>query len=536
MKSSARNTLIASTTVVALLGAYVTADVYDKVPGVLTNAPAPEAAQNGEDEEGEVDLFDDMAGARPSEAATAPEEPPAVLHRNLQPGAASKVVDGPVEAEAAQQIADDLPEREHLLAHLQHSDQAPGQEAVKKALGDTLEDEKLGFLSLDVRDAATGEVLLQQNAERPNHLASMTKLVSTAAVVQSGWDLNQRLETKVLLDEGNNIVIVAGGDTMLSRGMGDPLSVAGRAGLKDLAKQVAAAIEAKREAGEDLPEEFRVALDDSQAGPMYSDDWSQVALNEGWTGKVTMLQLFDDRARHLHPTPVDPAISAAGTFAGLLHEEGVPVQKSVPRTKGKSEGEQLGVVRSAPVRDQLIHALQVSDNARVETITRQAALGTGGIEVENSAPADVGQWVVEQTKARGIDNAGHKQFDAAGLTSKNEIPVQVLGEMLQQGASGEDPEYHRILANLSMAGLYGTLQPRFYGDGREEARGFVRGKTGTLPMASGMAGTTVTQDGRLLTFVVSSDDFDRPVEPMLARQAHDAIVAALHKCECNPSA
>ena len=34
MKSSARNTLIASTTVVALLGAYVTADVYDKVPGV----------------------------------------------------------------------------------------------------------------------------------------------------------------------------------------------------------------------------------------------------------------------------------------------------------------------------------------------------------------------------------------------------------------------------------------------------------------------------------------------------------------------
>lgn len=203
MKSSARNTLIASTTVVALLGAYVTADVYDKVPGVLTNAPAPEAAQNGEDEEGEVDLFDDTAGVRPSEATTAPEEPPAVLHRNLQPGAASKVVDGPVEAEAAQQIADDLPEREHLLAHLQHSDQAPGQEAVKKALGDTLQDEKLGFLSLDVRDAATGEVLLQQNAERPNHLASMTKLVSTAAVVQSGWDLNQRLETKVLLDEGN---------------------------------------------------------------------------------------------------------------------------------------------------------------------------------------------------------------------------------------------------------------------------------------------------------------------------------------------
>ena len=152
--------------------------------------------------------------------------------------------------------------------------------------------------------------------------------------------------------------------------------------------------------------------------------------------------------------------------------------------------------------------------------------------MKNSAPSDVGQWVVEQTKARGIDNAGHKQFDAAGLTSKNEIPAQVLGEILQQGASGEDPEYHRILANLSMAGLYGTLQPRFYGDGREEARGFVRGKTGTLPMASGMAGTTVTQDGRLLTFVISSDDFERATQPMIARKAHDAVVAALHQCEC----
>ncbi|OLT25228.1 hypothetical protein BJF82_05605 [Kytococcus sp. CUA-901] len=531
MKSSVRNTLIASTTVVALLGAYVTADVYDTVPGVLTNAPAATAEAQDDDEQ-----TTDLLAVAADDGEVAGDAPPEVLGRNLVPGAASRVVDGPTDPEAVQDINEDLPAREHLLAHLENSDQAPSPETVTEALGDTLQDETLGFLAVDVRDGATGEVLLQQNEDRPNHLASMTKLVSTAAVVQSGWDLNQRLETKVLLDAGNNIVIVAGGDTMLSRGMGDPLSVAGRAGLKDLAKQVAAAIEAKREAGEDLPEEFRVALDDSRAGPMYSDDWSQVALNEGWTGKVTMLQLYEDRAQHLEPTPADPAMSAAGTFAGLLHDEGVPVQSSIPRTKAQSEGEQLGVVRSAPVRDQLIHALQVSDNALVETIVRQAALGTGGIEVEASAPSDVGAWVVEQTRARGVDNAGHQQFDAAGLTSKNEIPIQVLGDILSAGASGEDAGMHRVLANLSMAGLYGTLDVRFYGDGREEARGFVRGKTGTLPMASGMAGTTVTKDGRLLTFVISSDDFDRSVEPMIARKAHDAIVAALHKCECNPSA
>lgn len=526
MKSSLRNTLIASTTVVALVGAYVTADVYDKVPGVLTNAPAPSEGDNGS-----PDLLTARAGS-PDEAA-APGQPVEVLDQAMAPGAANAVVDGPTDEEEVRKIDEGLPERKPVVEHLDNSGPAPSKETVRKALGDTIEAEELGFLSMDVRDAATGEVLFQQNADCPNHLASMTKLVSTGAVVHSGWNLDQRLSTRALLDAGDNIVIVSGGDTMLSRGHGDPLAVAGRAGLKDLAEQVAADLKKRREAGEDLPKTFRVALDDSQAGPSWSEDWSEVALNEGWTGRVVMMQLFDDRARHHHPTPADPAMSAAGAFAQALHDVGVPVEKSIIRTKAKAKGDQLGVVKSAPVRDQLIHALQISDNARVETITRQAALGTGGLSVEKSGPADVGRWVVEQTKDRGIDNSGHEQFDASGLTSKNKIPAHVLGELLQKGASGEDAEYHTILANLSMAGLYGTLAPRFYGDGREEARGFVRGKTGTLPMASGMAGTTVTKDGRLLTFVVSSDDFERSTQPMVARKYTDEVVAALQGCQCN---
>lgn len=527
MKSSARNALIASTAVVALAAGYVTADVYDKVPGVLTNAP--EAAAPAEQEQGRADEESTVV-KRPA----APKE--GVISHEMAPGEAARVSDGPQEKAEAEKVTAEAGDSPEVLAHLENSDQAPSPETVKKALGKTLDDETLGFLSLDIRDARTGKVLLQQNADRPNHLASMTKLVSVGAIVQSGWDLDQRLETKVLLDEGNNIVIVAGGDTMLSRGMGNPLATANRAGLQDLAKQTAAAIKKKRKAGEDLPETFTVALDDSQAGATWSEDWSEVALNEGWSGRVTMAQLFDDRARHLHPSPPDPVMNVAGTFAGRLHEEGVKVEKGIPRTKKKAEGETLAVVKSAPVRDQLVHAMQVSDNARIETLTRQAALATGGLKVEKSDPSDVGQWVVRMTKERGIDNTGHQQHDSAGLTSKNEIPVQVLGELLAQGASGEDPEYGRIMANLSMAGLYGTLDPRFYGDGREEARGFVRGKTGTLPMASGMAGSTVTQDGRLLTFVVSSDDFERSTQPMVARKAHDEIIAALQGCECNTGA
>ncbi|WP_134772348.1 D-alanyl-D-alanine carboxypeptidase [Ornithinimicrobium flavum] len=230
---------------------------------------------------------------------------------------------------------------------------APDPAALREELEDELESEWLGpgnRRGLSVRDALTGEVLTEVNADRLMTPASTTKLLAAAAIVV-GLDPEARFSTRVVAGaEPGQVVLVAGGDMLLGDAAGDPEAVAGHAGIADLAAQTARALRngvrgdgaASTGApgpGAVLPEDaattsdaptdpgpVTVALDLSHvAGPHAVPTWSDHWVQEGWTGRIVQLGRASDRALPFNPSPERPEQEVARVFRAALAQEGIEV-------------------------------------------------------------------------------------------------------------------------------------------------------------------------------------------------------------------
>lgn len=423
-------------------------------------------------------------------------------------------------------------------------------DVLTQRLADELVDEWIGSsVAITVRDPLTGEHLLDSGADRAVTPASLTKLL-TAAAVATTLPMEEPFHTRVVAGkEPGDIVLVAGGDMLLARGAGDPEAVGGRAGLADLAQQVAAALAAPRpEAAEATagpppdaatatagPPGSRVRLfvDTSYAaGPDRAPGWTDFWLRQGFTGPITMLGLSRDRAVPDFPAPTDPAQSAAQAFAEALAEAGVEVagdpEDPVPELAVAGDAEVLAEVASATAGDVLALALSDSDNALTEQLARQAAL-YAGVGPDHEA---VTAWVVEQVAGYGIDVTGVELADTSGLSDGTTIPVRVVADVLVAGSNGEHPGLQASLGQLPIAGYTGTLWNRFHLPVHEPAVGIARAKTGSLPGVTSLAGVVVTVDGRLLVFAVVADDIGPDGAVLEARSVVDEMVAELAGCGC----
>jgi D-alanyl-D-alanine carboxypeptidase/D-alanyl-D-alanine-endopeptidase (penicillin-binding protein 4) len=417
-------------------------------------------------------------------------------------------------------------------------------DALAAVLTDELGDAWLGErVALTVRDAATGEHLLDRDADVAVTPASLTKLLSAAAVV-STLPVDERFRTSVVAgSEAGELVLVAGGDMLLAAGEGDPESVAGRAGLADLARQVAEALAAEPPAAapDDAattsaptgPPPVRLALDTGYAaGPDRPPGWTDYWMQQGYTGPVTMLGLVRDRATVFHPAPADPAQQAARAFHQALEDAGVDVAGEpgdpVPAAVAPEGARTLGVVESAPVGEVLGLALTESDNALTEQLVRQAAV-RAGVATDQEA---VNAWVVQQVGGYGIDTAGVRLADVSGLSDGTTVPARVVADVLAAAVDGDHPELQSVVARLPVAGYNGTLWDRFHLPVHAPAVGVARAKTGSLPGVTSLAGTVVTADGRLLVYAMVADRIGRDGAALEARSVLDEIVAELARCGC----
>ena len=452
-------------------GAYLTADAYDVVPGLITLAPVP---------------------APPAPFPTAPGAVPAPP---LAPVLLALAADAPVPV--ANQVT-----------------------AMVDALAG---DPRLGpSLGVVVADQLTGEVLAAHDDVTPHTPASTAKLVTAVAALSAlGGDTTVR--TRVVRGAAGQIVLVGGGDMMLAAGEGDPAKVNGRAGLADLAAQTARALTLAGDTNVTL------GVDDTLfSGPAVSPAWEANYVRDGFAAPITALAvdiaaLRDDVG--YPPRQADPAMSAATAFATALAAQGIIVTARPQRVTAAADALELGSVESAPMSQVVAYFLNNSDNVITEVVGRLVAIDAG-LPGSFDGATDA---VLARAQQLGVDTTGAHLSDASGLASGSALPAQTLLGLLRLITDSQHAELRPIAADLPIGGLRGTLSDRF---DTPPALGLVRAKTGSLPGVTSLAGTVMTADGRQLQFVVLADQTPEGGQ-YAPRAVIDAFVAQLAGCGCS---
>lgn len=400
--------------------------------------------------------------------------------------------------------------------------QVPTTAGLQKALAPLLGAAGLGTaVSLQVVDVRTGNALLSVNPGARPVPASTAKLLTAAAVLTTVGPQQTLPTTVVSGATAAEVVLVGGGDVLLGAGPGDPQAVAGRAGLADLADQVAAALRSSGRVS------VAVRLDDGLfQGPAISPGWRPGDVAAGFVAPVMALEVNAGAIPKKPGRQADPAMSAAQTFAALLGRRGIAVTGPVTRAGAPASASTLGTVRSAPVADLVEYALTMSDNTVAEALARLVAVKAG----RPATFTDGGKAVLDQVARLGVPVDGDRLVGGSGLADGSSVSVTTLTGLLALAGSADHPQLRALLTGLPVAGASGTLADRFAARGQHGGLGVVRAKTGTLKGVNALAGLVVDVDGRLLAFAVLAD---KTGGTDAARAALDDVAVALAGCGCH---
>lgn len=396
---------------------------------------------------------------------------------------------------------------------------------VQQALASYLNDADLGpHVVAAVSDLRTGRVLARVGSGSAIP-ASTTKLLTGLAALEA-LGPERTFTTRVVAGGRGRIVLVGGGDPFL---MSEPVGEDGpayprRADVVTLAQQTAAALRTQGRT--------RVSLgyDDSLfTGPGFNPAWPQAYADEGdIVSPITALWVDEGREPDSFRRVDDPSLYAAQVFAAALTAQGIAVDGAPARGIAGSGGRELASVTSAPVREIVERAVEVSDNEASEVLAHHV-----GLEVRGTGSFTDGVTGVLRTlRGLGVPTSGIEIYDGSGLSRENRIEPEALVAVVRAAATGE-PEVRSLIASLPVAGFTGSLADRFSGP-YPDARGLVRAKTGTLTAVSSLAGIAVDQQGHELVFVLMADDIEKPKEG-LAEAAMDNAAAALGGCFCGKS-
>ncbi|MFD3515880.1 D-alanyl-D-alanine carboxypeptidase/D-alanyl-D-alanine-endopeptidase [Streptomyces sp. NPDC058657] len=378
---------------------------------------------------------------------------------------------------------------------------------LRETLGPLLDSAALGGLrTASVMDATTGKQLYGRG-ERTAMTPASTVKIATAVAALSALGPDHRIATTVLASpDTKGIVLKGGGDPTLDK---DDL----RALAADTAR----------------------ALRDRGAGPvslsydttLYSGpEIHPIGAGNENLARVTPLMVDEGRTDGTRSgigdrTP-DPAGDAARAFAAELRALGVEQAGDPVARKAPADAAPVAKALSAPLSALVERTLTHSDNDIAEALARQTALAAG----EEASFAGAGKAVHDELAglelpAPGLLDGAHFA-DGSGLDRNDRVSAELLTALLTHAADPAHPELRPVLTGLPVAGFSGTLQTRYAGDAR--GAGLVRAKTGTLSHLNTLAGTVVTEDGRLLAFAFLAGDTSAPGP---AQKALDTLASTL---------
>jgi D-alanyl-D-alanine carboxypeptidase/D-alanyl-D-alanine-endopeptidase (penicillin-binding protein 4) len=397
---------------------------------------------------------------------------------------------------------------------------APTSAGVSGALSKLIDGDAVGTLTGVVLDPVSGKVLWSRNPDKALQPGSTAKLLTMAAALLT-LPPTQRITTQVVSgDTPDSVVLVGGGDPTLSVLPEDSDSVyAGAAKLDNLAEEVRNA----------HPGPIRtVSVDLSRfTGSGVAPGWDTADIAGGDFTPIVPLILDGGRSK---PDVLDPPRSAnpaADAGKALAQRLGADPAKVTERS-APARAPVLGEASSPTVADLVENALRISDNVLAESLARQVALARGA---DPSFAGSAGA-VRDALSSAGFDVSGVTTVDGSGLSTQDEVPARLLGQIVTAaGGPDSDPRAARLrplLGGLPVAGGDGTLDDRFTTGDSSAGRGYVRAKTGTLTGVSSLAGVVTDDDGRLLTFALMSNG----ASPAVSRPALDALAAALRNCGC----
>jgi D-alanyl-D-alanine carboxypeptidase/D-alanyl-D-alanine-endopeptidase (penicillin-binding protein 4) len=391
-------------------------------------------------------------------------------------------------------------------------------DAVRAAIAEALESDDLGErVGFAAADAVTGEVVATDGVVGRAFTPASTTKVMTALAVLSTVDPQHRFTTSVVRN-GNDLVLVGGGDPYLASELPTTPVLGIEADLTTLARRTAAALE--RVGITDV----RLSYDASLfSGPAVSPAWEKSYVTERIVTPVTALWV-DQRGIADGEESDEPAALAAEEFAEQLDDAGISVEGDATEGRAPAGSTPLASVRSATVARITEHMVASSDNEAAEVLLRQAAIGAG----RPGSFSDGVAVVRNVAEAQGIDTTGLVLNDGSGLSRKNRISPSTLAQTIAKAASNERTA--GLISDLPTAYFSGTLGRRF---GKADAgRGVVHAKTGTLSGVHSLAGYVQDRNGVPIAFAVMADAA-KDISDVAAEAALDAVPAALAECACS---
>ncbi|WP_433546361.1 D-alanyl-D-alanine carboxypeptidase/D-alanyl-D-alanine endopeptidase [Streptomyces sp. CA-294286] len=378
---------------------------------------------------------------------------------------------------------------------------------VKAALSPLLDAAALGPLrTASVVDAATGEPLFARG-ERDAMTPASTVKIATAVAALSALGPDHRIPTTVLATaDGKAVVLKGGGDPTLEK-----------EGLRALAADTARALRDKGAGPVSLAYDTTL-----YTGP----DIHPIGRNNENLARVTPLMVNEGRVdgsrSGIGDRSPDPAGDAASAFAAELRALGVELTGDPSSAKAPADAEPVAKTLSAPLSALVERTLTHSDNDIAEALARQTAIAAG----EEVSFVGAGKAVRDRLAELDLPAAdalnGVHFADGSGLDRNGRVPASLLTALLTRAADPAHPELRPVLTGLPVAGFSGTLSTRYAADA--PGTGLVRAKTGTLRGINTLAGTVVTQDGRLVAFAFLAGNTSAPGP---AQDALDALASKL---------